>query len=89
MALRTLISDGVEWAVWDVRPASPARLELTGASPVLQSGWLCFESPEEKRRVAPIPDGWESWSDAELEACCRAAPRVQRRGVPAVALKSM
>jgi hypothetical protein len=29
-------------------------------------GWLTFQSYEEKRRLAPVPDGWESQSEAQL-----------------------
>lgn len=80
MALRSIVCDGVEWRVWDVRPTAPTRLEMTGASPVLKQGWLCFESANEKRRVAPAPEGWDSWDDATLVACVREAPRVERKG---------
>lgn len=31
------------------------------------SGWLCFQSSHEKRRLAPVPDGWEHLEDAALE----------------------
>jgi hypothetical protein len=31
------------------------------------SGWLCFESLNEKRRLSPIPDDWTTCSDALLE----------------------
>jgi hypothetical protein len=59
-------STGVEWRVWEVIP-SRAAIETsprTKSRTSLQStpyanGWLCFESTEEKRRLAPIPDGWE------------------------------
>jgi hypothetical protein len=30
-------------------------------------GWLCFESPSEKRRLAPIPAGWEHGGAREME----------------------
>jgi hypothetical protein len=39
-------------------------------SPQLQSGWLAFESPTEKRRLAPIPQRWESLPDDELVRLC-------------------
>jgi len=41
----------------------------------LSRGWLAFESASDRRRLAPIPPGWDSLSDAELEAlCARAVP---------------
>ena len=86
MALRTLVVDGSEWTAWDVYPAAPSRLRLTGSAAQMEQGWLCFECTAEKRRVAPIPAGWEEWGDDELEACLRGASRVDRRpGGPALA----
>ncbi|HEY5061864.1 MAG TPA: hypothetical protein VII52_10040 [Gemmatimonadaceae bacterium] len=49
------------------------------------SGWLAFDSGMETRRVAPIPDDWETASDeALIELCERAdvAPR-RTRSAPA------
>jgi hypothetical protein len=41
----------------------------------LDSGWLVFESGSERRRLMPIPPGWEVRSDADLERLCgRALP---------------
>jgi hypothetical protein len=31
------------------------------------NGWLAFESNDEKRRLAPIPSGWDRLSDRELQ----------------------
>ena len=39
----------------------------------LDSGWLCFEAPVEKRRLSPIPSDWERCPTARLEEYCRAA----------------
>jgi hypothetical protein len=39
----------------------------------LSRGWLAFESAHDKRRLAPVPAGWEELSDAELEALLRKA----------------
>jgi hypothetical protein len=59
-------STGVEWRVWEVFPTK--GLEETGATAhshssltntAFANGWLCFESTAEKRRLAPIPAGWE------------------------------
>ncbi len=44
-------------------------------SPGMSKGWLLFESPGEKRRLVPIPDGWSELSPMELEYLCdRATP---------------
>ena len=57
---------GVEWRVWEVIPSkagietSPRTQSRTSLSSTpYANGWLCFESGSEKRRLAPIPEGWE------------------------------
>lgn len=35
--------------------------------PPWASGWLCFESRNEKRRLIPVPDSWDECSEEELE----------------------
>ena len=39
----------------------------------LREGWLCFESPSERRRLTPIPTDWEDCNRVELEGYCRSA----------------
>jgi len=59
----------------------PLRLAVL---PALLRGWLCFESELEKRRLAPVPPGWESMSDRGLaELCARSlvVARSARRAV--------
>ncbi len=41
-------------------------------------GWLAFRGRRERRRVVPIPHGWESMSDDELLALLRSAPATLR-----------
>ena len=36
-------------------------------------GWLVFESGDEKRRLAPVPAGWEQMTAHELRALCATA----------------
>jgi hypothetical protein len=66
-------SSGIEWRVWDVLPsAGSSDATADGLSASLQdtafaNGWLCFESPVGKRRLAPIPRGWESRETQHLE----------------------
>lgn len=40
------------------------------------SGWLCFASGGEKRRLAPVPVNWMSANDAQVAEWCRIAKRV-------------
>jgi len=42
------------------------------------SGWLTFESLEEKRRLIPIPSHWEELSHGELRALCDKAKRIAK-----------
>lgn len=42
-------------------------------------GWLVFESAREKRRLSPVPEGWDAVPPDELERLCnRAQPTVIR-----------
>jgi hypothetical protein len=47
--------------------ADGARIRIAEG---LSRGWLAFESGADKRRLAPIPVGWEGFSDDELAALC-------------------
>jgi len=49
----------------------------------LSRGWLAFESKLDKRRLAPIPPGWEELADIELEAlCAKASQAPAKRRLP-------
>ena len=41
--------------------------------PGLSQGWLVFANREEKRRLAPIPSGWDERSDAEMASLLESA----------------
>ena len=44
------------------------------------TGWLAFQSRHERKRLAPIPQGWEESTDEELaELCAAAVTRPNRR----------
>jgi hypothetical protein len=49
------------------------RLAPLLLSQQLASGWLTFQCPTEKRRLAPIPQRWDELSEAELEKLCQSA----------------
>jgi hypothetical protein len=82
---------GMHWRVWDVYPsergkAGPSEREIATAelkgrfrSAELAEGWLCFESPTERRRLAPIPHGWELAEPAALAELLARAGYVSRR----------
>lgn len=71
-----LAYDGPERREQDRRSVGARFVE-----PHLAAGWLCFESANEKRRLAPPPSGWDALTDdelAELWALAQFAPRTAR-----------
>jgi hypothetical protein len=99
MALREFLDDeGRRWRAWDVAPEEMHA--ATNWEDYLQGfmdGWLIFEAVDgsERCRLHPIPVGWETASDAELEALRRAArteptdmPRIAERGTLAGLIRS-
>ncbi|HET7231943.1 MAG TPA: hypothetical protein VFJ16_18190 [Longimicrobium sp.] len=48
-------------------------------TPGLESGWLCFENPVDKRRLSPVPIGWDEAPADELESLLMRARSVSRR----------
>lgn len=77
-------STGVEWRVWEVFPTAAGQTVVRSSHTSLEetpfaNGWLCFESPGEKRRLAPIPEGWEFRDLPALEDLCREAAPVRAK----------
>ena len=53
-------------------------------APEFTYGWLCFETVGEKRRLAPVPEGWDRADDETIEQwCCVAKPVPRRKTDPA------
>jgi hypothetical protein len=47
----------------------------------MAKGWLAFESPSERRRLSPIPPGWDQLAEPVLADLCAQAKAVTvRRG---------
>jgi hypothetical protein len=70
-------SKGRDWAVREVKDPNLENIPrhcLT--QPEFAEGWLLFETPGEKRRLAPYPDDWTHLSVTQLEESCRHASRV-------------
>jgi hypothetical protein len=64
-------ADGAEWTIWEVKPrlqsaSVPLITSLPPLADELRDGWLTFQSETERRRVAPVPAGWNAMSDAAL-----------------------
>ena len=43
----------------------------------MAAGWLAFSSHGERRRLAPIPEGWQQLSDDQLAHLCDNAKPVE------------
>jgi len=72
--------------VWSVVAVTAEHLADLGLPtedllPELAGGWLSFEYGSERRRLAPIPHGWETIGVEELVELCRRA-KPTRRGQP-------
>jgi hypothetical protein len=53
---------GTVWQVWEVLPRQTNQRIPTA----LRDGWLGFQSSAERRRFAPIPVGWQTFTDESL-----------------------
>jgi hypothetical protein len=65
-------ANGVLWKVWNTIPIA------TGVAGSMQHGWLTFASSVERRRLAPIPAGWEDAAPDRLCRYCDEAERMAR-----------
>jgi len=61
------------------RRKSPFRRNVSVASE-FSNGWLCFESEGEKKRLAPVPEGWQEAGPDRLSTWLQAAKRVVKCG---------
>jgi hypothetical protein len=61
------------------RRRGPFRRSVAVASEY-SDGWLCFESEGEKRRLAPVPSGWEEAGPDRMSSWLQAAKRVVKCG---------
>jgi hypothetical protein len=48
----------------------------------LQQGWLAFQSDDERRRLAPIPENWTALEESELIALLCRADRLRNANSP-------
>lgn len=60
------------------RRSSELQLRLLGG---MKDGWLTFQCGVERRRLAPIPEGWASLPDATLVMLAAKAASVSRSGL--------
>ena len=82
---RFLDEHDVQWAAWEVEIAyiaeNAARLQYL--APELAAGWVAFESENgERRRLAPIPEGWYESGPSGLLGMLQRADLVLERRTP-------
>ncbi len=82
MAVRDIVDQkGVKWRVWAVQRSSIHP--KTAAEDFLGDygeGWLCFESANERRRLARFPQDWDKMADRDLLGLLTKAAVVPVRG---------
>jgi hypothetical protein len=75
---------GTEWKVFLTPRGSDAVSREHYLPEAYREGWLVFESPQEKRRLAPVPADWETMPIEALVALCgKAVPQTARIRAPA------
>jgi len=62
------------------RVAGERRRHASATLPDVFNGWLVFDSPQERRRLTPIPPAWEVRPAGDLERLCERATPVSRGG---------
>lgn len=70
---------GKRWHAFAVQSPSPST-SRAGLPKSFQSGWLVFDSTDEVRRVAPIPEGWVDLPMDKLRLLCQQAESAPKRG---------
>lgn len=71
-------ADGTEWTVFEVRRQTQDGDKWAYLPRGFRSGWLCFESVAGKRRLSPVPDGWNLLHEEDLERMLGRASTVGR-----------
>jgi hypothetical protein len=61
MPYREIADDGGDWIVFSTQPRSGANVR-----PRYAGGWLSFHRGTQRRRLSPIPEGWEGASGEQL-----------------------
>ena len=82
---RRAASSGSGYAGNPERRHTPERrrspfLRSVAVASEFSDGWLCFESQGEKKRLAPVPVGWQEAGPDRLSSWLQAAKRVVKCG---------
>ena len=79
MSMRTFADQrGTVWEVFEAHPGSGGKSTMR-VPDTFRMGWLCFQSAHERRRLAPIPAGWEAWDEREFLAALLGPLAMPRR----------
>jgi hypothetical protein len=83
MAVRDFVDEeNVKWRVWPVpRSSIHPKTAVEDYLGDYGEGWLCFESPHERRRLAHFPDDWDTMPDKDLCKLLITAAIVPVRGM--------
>ncbi len=82
MTMRSCIDrTGARWEIFEVQPGPESR-SIERMPPAFRAGWLCFQSANERRRLAPIPYGWQDWDERTLLGALEYGHRSPRRTPP-------
>ena len=68
------------WQVWAVYPGRLTSRANVAAE--LTDGWVCFQSGGQRRRVVPVPAGWDVLNDFDLGLLCLAVTLVEPVRMP-------
>lgn len=67
-------TNGVVWQVWEaVLEKNTETFDASRRDPIANAACLVFKSGSARRRLMPVPDGWETASAQRLEQMCRIA----------------
>lgn len=82
MAVRDFVDEkGNKWRVWAVlRTSIHPRTAAEDFLGDYADGWLCFESQQERRRLARYPEDWDKMGDGDLCKLLNKAALVPVRG---------
>ena len=79
MAHRTIIDrEAKVWDVWEVRTTAETSRRILVQTD-LAGGWLAFQCGEQRRRLAPLPTGWDELPDGALLGLMEQARPIQPR----------
>ena len=70
---------GIEWMVYEVNPTAGEWRSIESLPEGYRSGWLCFESSSEKRRLTPLPSEWQELPLDQLNGLLGSAVPVRRQ----------